>query len=121
MQEQLKKAADQGASGTRESLRKGEAKMQETLEGAREGFEMAGDSAREMSLKLIEIVRANAEAFCSFAEEIVNERDPGKLATIWIKHTQNQIELLSRQGQELASLGQRITSTGVNTMSDRMR
>jgi hypothetical protein len=117
MQEQLKKAADQGASGTRETLRKGEAKAQEALEG----FQFAGDSARQVSLKLIEIIRANAEVFCSFAEDVVNERDPGKLAGIWMKYTQDQIELLSRQGQELASLGQKITSTGVNTMSDRVR
>jgi Phasin protein len=121
MTEQLKKAADQSASGTRETLRKGEAKAQQTLDAAREGFEFAGDSTRQMSLKLIEIVRASTQAFCSFAEDVVNERDPTKLAGIWMKHTQDQIELLSRQGQELASLGQSITSAGVNTMSDRAR
>jgi hypothetical protein len=121
MQDQLRKAADQGTSATRETLRKGEAKAQETMDAAREGFELAGDGTRQMSLKMIEIVRANADAFCRFAEDVVSERDPGKLASIWMKYTQDQIELLSKQGQELASLGQRITSTGINTMSDRAR
>jgi hypothetical protein len=121
MTEQLKKAADESASGARETLRKGEAKAQETLDAAREGFELAGDNTRQMSLKLIEMVRASTEAFCTFAEDVVNERDPVKLASIWMKHTQDQMELFGRQGQELASLGQRLTAAGVNTISDRAR
>lgn len=121
MQDQLKRGAEQSASAARESVRKGEAKAQETLEAAQEGFQIAGDSARQMTLKLIDIVRMNTEALCSFAEELVNTRDPSKVASVWAKHTQNQVDMLSKQGSELASLGQRIASTGVNTMSDRMR
>jgi hypothetical protein len=121
MTDQLRRGANQGASAARENLRKGEAKAQDTLEAAQEGFQIAGDDARQMTLKLIEIVRANTEAFFSFAEELANTRDPSKLANIWGKHTQNQLELLSKQGSELASLGQKIATTGINTMSDRVR
>jgi hypothetical protein len=121
MSEQLKRGAEESAATARETLRKGEAKAQQTMEAAQQGFQFAGDSTRQVTLKLIEIMRANTEAFCSFAEDLINEKDAGKLAGLWVKHTQNQIDLLSRQGQELASLGQRITSSGVNTMSDRMR
>jgi hypothetical protein len=121
MQEQLRKGADQSASAARETLRKGEAKAQQTMEAVQEGLQNAGDGARQMGLKLVEIARANAEAFYSFAEDVLNERDPTKLASVWSKHTQNQMELLGRQGQELASLGQKLATTGVNTMSDRMR
>lgn len=120
-QEQLRRGADQSAGAARETLRKGEAKAQQTLETAQEGLQNAGDGARQIGLKLIEIVRANAEAFCSFAEDVLNERDPSKLAGIWSKHTQNQMALLSSQGQELASLRQKLATKGVNTMSDRMR
>jgi hypothetical protein len=118
-QDQLKKGAEQGAA--RETMRKGEARMQQAAEAAEEGFQIAGDSAREMSLKLIEIVRTNAEALCNFAEEVVSARDPVKLAEIWAKHTQKQMELLAKHGQELASLGRSMASTGVNAVSDRMR
>lgn len=101
MQDQLKRGADQSAGAARETLRKGEAKAQQTLEAAEDGFQIAGDSARQMTLKLIEIMRANTEAFCSFAEDLVNARDPGKLAGIWAKHTQNQVDLLSSRVQTL--------------------
>lgn len=87
MTDQLRRGAEQSASAARDNLRKAEAKVQETLETAQVGFQIAGDGARQMTLKLIEIVRANTEAFCSFAEELANTRDPSKLANIWAKHT----------------------------------
>jgi hypothetical protein len=121
MQDQLKRGADQGANVARDTMRKGEAKAQQTMEAAQEGFQIAGDNARQMNLKLIEMMRENAEAFFSFAEEIANARDPGKLTTAWTRHAQSQIELFSKQGMELVALGQRFANTGMNSMSDRMR
>ena len=121
MQDQLKKGAEQGAGAARETMRKGEAKAQQTMEAAQEGFQIAGDNARQMNLKLIEIMRESAEAFFNFAEEIATARDPGKLTTAWTRHTQSQMELASKHGMELVALGQRIAGNGVNAMSDRMR
>ena len=121
MQEQLKRGAEQGASAARENLRKGEAKAQQTFEAAQEGFQIAGDGARQVTLKLVEIARTNTEAFWSFAEELLNERDATRMVAIWTKHAQDQMEIFSRQNQELASLGQKMASTGINTISDRAR
>jgi hypothetical protein len=121
MSEQLKRGADQGANTARETMRKGEAKAQETIEAAQEGFQIAGDNARQMTLKLVEIMRANTDAFCNFVEELANARDPGKMTAVWTKHMQNQMELLSKQSMDMVSLGQKMAATGVNSMSDRMR
>jgi hypothetical protein len=121
MAEQLKRGADQGANTARETMRKGEAKAQETIEAAQEGFQIAGDNARQMTLKLVEIMRANTDAFCNFVEELANARDPGKMTAVWTKHMQNQMELLSKQSMDMVSLGQKMAATGVNSMSDRMR
>jgi hypothetical protein len=121
MSEQVKRGADQSTNAARETMRKGEAKMQETMETAQEGLQIAGDSARQMPLKLVEIMRANTEAVCNLMEELANARDPGKMTAVWTKHIQNQMELFSRQGMDLVSLGQKMATTGANTMSDRMR
>lgn len=121
MSEQLKRGADQSANTARDTMRKGEAKAQETLEAAQEGFQIAGDSARQMTLKLVEIMRANTDAFCNFVEELANARDPGKMTAVWTKHMQNQMELLSKQSMDMVSLGQKMAASGVNSMSDRMR
>jgi len=75
-------------------VRKGRAKTEQSLEASQEGFQMAGDSARQMNLKLLEIMRANTEAFFEFAEDMATAKDPSKLIEIWTKHTQKQMELL---------------------------
>lgn len=118
MQDQLKKGADQGANAARDTMRKGEAKAQQTLEAAQEGFQIAGDNARQMNLKLIEMMRESAESFFNFAEEIASARDPSKLTTAWARHAQSQMELFSK-GMELVALGQRFANTGMNSMSMR--
>ena len=121
MQEQLKRGTDQGANAARDSMRKGEAKAQETLAVAQEGFQMAGDGARQMNLKLIEIMRTNTEALFNFAEDLAKARDPSTLTSVFTKHMQNQMELFSKQGMDLMSTAQKMATSGVNTMSDRMR
>lgn len=121
VQDQLKRGTDQSSNAARDAIRKGEVKAHQTIEAAQEGFQIAGDNARQIDLKLIEMMRENAEAFFSFAEEIANARDPVKLTTAWTKHTQNQMELMSKQGMELVALGQRFANSGMNSMSDRMR
>jgi hypothetical protein len=120
MYEQGKKAADEGADMARENIRKGRAKAEQVVEATQEGMQMAGDNARQMNLKLIEMMRNNAETFFEFAEEIATVKDPSHFFEIWTKYTQKQIESLSRQGQELASLGQRLTTTNMESLSRRV-
>jgi hypothetical protein len=121
VQDQLKRGTDQSSNAARDTMRKGEAKAQQTMEAAQEGFQIAGDNARQMNLKLIEMMREQSEAFFTFAEEIAGARDPGKLTTAWTRHTQSQMELFGKHGMELVSLGQRTANTSASTMSDRVR
>jgi hypothetical protein len=120
MYEQGKKTADEGAEMARETIRKGRAKAEQVVEATQEGMQMAGDGARQMNLKFIEIMRSNTETFFEFAEEMASARDPSQLLEIWTKYTQKQMESLSKQGQELASLGQRLTTTNMESLSKRV-
>jgi hypothetical protein len=114
------KAAEQGANIAKTALRKGEAKAEQTFAAAQEGFQIAGDGAREMNLKMLDMMRANAEAFFNFAEQLVTNRDPSKLVEIWSTYTQDQMQMLTKHGQDLASIGQKV-ATSANTMTDRVR
>jgi hypothetical protein len=115
------KVAEQGASMARSAVRKGEEKVGETIAAAQEGFQMAGDNARQMNLKMLDMMRANAEAFFNFAEQLVTTRDPSKLTEIWSSYTQTQMQMLTRNGQDLASFGQKVATTNANTMTGRTR
>jgi hypothetical protein len=114
------KAAAQGANMARAAVRKGEAKVEQTVAAAQEGLQIAGDGARQMNLKMLDMMRANAEAFFNFAEELVTARDPTKLVEIWGKYTQNQMHMLTKHGQDLASFGEKVAETSTNTTTDRM-
>lgn len=117
--EQGKKATDEGANMARESIRKARTTAEQTAEATQEGMQMAGDSARQMNLKFIEIMRANAETFFEFAEEITGAKDPSKLLEVWTRYTQKQMDLLGKQGQDLASLGQRLATTNMEALTSR--
>lgn len=120
MYEQGKRAADEGADMARETVRKGRAKVEQVAEATQESMQMAGDSARQMNLKFIEMMRSNTETFFEFAEEMASAKDPSHFLEIWTKYTQKQMESLSKQGQELASLGQRLTTTNMESLSRRV-
>ena len=121
MYEQGKKAADESADMASETIRKGRAKAEQAVEAAQDGMRMAGDGAKQMNLKLIAVMRNNAETFFEFAEEIASARDPSQLLEIWARYTQKQMEFLSKQGQELTSLGQRLATTNMESLSSRAR
>jgi hypothetical protein len=121
MYEQGKKAADESADMASETIRKGRAKAEQVVAAAQDDMRMAGDGAKQMNLKLIAVMRNNAETFFEFAEEIAGARDPSQLLEIWTRYTQKQMELLSKQGQELTSLGQRLATTNMESLSSRVR
>jgi hypothetical protein len=91
------------------------------LVAAQEGFQIAGDGARQMNLKMLEMMRANAEAFFNFAEELLTARDPSKLTEIWTTYAQTQMQMLTKNGQDLTSLGQKVATTSANTMTELVR
>jgi hypothetical protein len=119
MYEQGKKAADEGADMARETIRKGRAKAEQAVEATQETVQMAGDSARQMNLKLLEIMRSNTETFFEFAEELASVRDPSQLVEIWTRYAQKQMESLGKHGQELTSLGQRLATNNMEALSNR--
>jgi hypothetical protein len=119
--EQGGKAAEQGANMAKTAIRKGEAKAEQTFAAAQEGFQVAGDGARQMNLKMLDMMRANAEALFNFAEELVTARDPSKFMEIWGKYMQNQMQVITKHGQDLASFGEKVATTSANSVTDRMR
>jgi hypothetical protein len=121
MYERGGKAAEQGANMAKSAIRKGEAKAEQTFAAVQDGFQIAGDGARQMNLKMLDMMRTNAEALFNVAEQLVTTRDLSKLVEIWSTYTQNQMQMLMKHSQDLASFGQKVATTSANTMTDQMR
>ena len=84
--EQGGKAAEEGANMARAAIRKGEAKAEQTFAAAQQGFEIAGDGARQMNLKMLHMMRANTEKGSRTSLKSLLTRDPSKLVEIWGKY-----------------------------------
>lgn len=65
---------DQGAGVARESLRKGQAATQQGLDQMGRSFSASFDSLRDFNLKMINMMRVNAEASFSLAEGLVTAK-----------------------------------------------
>lgn len=108
-----KRIADDATSIARDTMKKGEAATEQSLHAAQEGFAMASESAREFNLKMIEIARENTESFFDFAKKVATTREPTALMELFSAHTQNQIEMFTKQSHELTALGQKVASKNI--------
>jgi hypothetical protein len=108
-----KRIADDAADIARDTMKKGEAVTEQSLHAAQEGFATATENIREFNLKMIEIARENTEAFFNFAQKVATTREPTALMELFSAHTKNQIELFTKQSQELTALGQQVASKNI--------
>jgi hypothetical protein len=52
---------------------------------------------------------------------MASAKDPGSLVEIWTKHARQQMEMLSKNSQEFAALGQKLATTGMQSISNPIR
>jgi hypothetical protein len=97
---------DQGASVARDNLRKGEAAAQSGLNQMGRSFSMSMDSFRDFNLKMINMMRTNAEASFDLAENLVTAKSSTDAFETLKSFTEQQIQTLQKQTQELTSLTQ---------------
>ena len=106
-------AANESANVIRDSMKRGEAAVERSAEVGQEAFSMAAENSSELSLKIIEIARANTEEFFDFTEKLATTKDPTALMELWKDHTQKQFQMFSKQSQELMMLGQQLAGKSV--------
>ena len=115
MSEQARSFADQGAKTTREAIEKGNQIREEARRTVEEGYATAMGDLRELSVKLIDMARANTEAAFDLAHQIATAKAPSDIAAVCAAHGKKQIEILSAQTQELTMLGQRQRMAAAST------
>jgi hypothetical protein len=73
--------------------------------GVQEGFGPALENVRGLSVRLIDIARANTNAAFDFAREVAEAQAPSDLVQAWTTHATKQFDLLTKQASELTTLG----------------
>jgi phasin len=109
---------DQGAEAARENLRKGEAAAQESLSQMERGFSASLASVRDFNLKMIELMRANADASFDLAEHLISAKSPTDVFETWRSFAAQQGQTLQKQSRELTALTQTAAQETMQPVKD---
>jgi hypothetical protein len=109
---------DQGASVARDTLRKGEAATQEGLDQMGRSFAASFDGLRDFNLKMIKMMRANAQASFDLAEGLVTAKSSTDAFERLKSFTEQQVQTLQKQTQELTSLTQSVAQEAMQPVKD---
>ena len=109
---------DQGASVARDNLRKGEAATQQGLDQMGRSFSASIDSLRDFNLKMINMMRVNAETSFDLAEGLVTAKSSTDAYERLKNFSEQQVQTLQKQTQELTSLTQAVTQEAMQPVKD---
>jgi phasin len=81
-------------------------------------YSNASKGAADYGLKVVEMGRANSNAAFDFAAELLGARTFAQMVEISTSHTRKQIEQMTEQAKELASLAQKVAATTAEPIKD---
>ena len=80
----------------------------------------ATKGAADYGLKMVEMSRANSNAAFDFAAQIMGARSLAQVVEISTAHTRKQMEQMTEQARELASLAQKVATTTTEPIKDSL-
>src|SRR5215831_14458687 len=92
----------------------------ETVRGVQEGVTSALENVRDLNVRLIDMTRANTDAAFDFAREIAEAKAPSDLVQAWTTHATKQFDVLTKQANELTTLGQQFVTTSSEPLTRRV-
>jgi hypothetical protein len=119
--DQGKRFADKAGGMARDTMKKGEVAAEQSVHAAQQGFALASESVREFNLKVIEIAQQNMQAFFEFAQKAATAQEPSAVMELFAEHSRKQMEMFSKQSQELTGLGQKLASKSAAPFSGGLR
>jgi len=111
-----RKSFEAGARTAREAMDRGTAAAEQATKGAEQSFESTADGLRVFNAKLLDIAQTNTMAGMNFVSELAQVKGPTEAFELWSRHAQNQLQRLSEQSQELATLAQKIASSSTEPL-----
>ena len=102
--------AEKGVAQSKEAYEKFKAAADENTATLETVYSAATQGSTEYGLKVIEIARANTNAYFDFVGSLFGVKSPSELIELTTAHSRTQFETLSAQGKELAGLAQKVAS-----------
>jgi|SRR5277367_3796001 len=92
--------------------------MSQAFDQMGKSFFKTTDSLRDFNLKMIDMMRANAEASFDLAENLVTAKSPTDVFERFKGFAEQQVQTLQKQTQELTGLTQTVAQEAVQPVKD---
>jgi hypothetical protein len=106
-----RKSFEAGARTAREAMDRGTAAAEQATRQAEQSYSATAEGIREFNAKLLEIAQADTMACMNFISELTRVKGPTEAIELWSRHAQSQVQRLTEQSLELATLCQRFASS----------
>jgi len=102
--------AEKGVSQAKEGYEKIKAASEEATDLLEETYTTASKGSADYGLKLIEVTRANTNAYFDFASQLFGVKSVSEMVELSTAHARKQFETLTAQSKELTSLAQKVAT-----------
>jgi phasin len=102
--------AEKGVAQAKQNYERAKAAAEETNELIESTYTTAMRGWSDYGLKMIDAMRANANANFDFARDLLTVKTASDVVELSSTHARKQFDALSAQGKELASLAQKVST-----------
>jgi phasin len=107
--EQFREMTEKGATQSREAFEKMSAATAQTADVMKNCYSTAVKGIQDYNNKLIEFTHANTKTAGDFAQRMFGVKSPSEFFELSADLAQQQLETLTKQTQQLATLAQQVT------------
>jgi phasin len=108
--EAFRDVAEKSAAQAKENFEKISTAAGEATNQLKNTYATTFKGAQDYSTKVLEFAHVNINAAFEHARKLSSVKSPGEFFALSNDHLRQQFEILSRQAQELAAIGQRMTA-----------
>ena len=115
----LREAVEVGSAQTKQAFEKMNAATVDATALMKDSYSTAMRRAQDYNAKLIEFAQKNTESAFEFVQQLSGVKSPTEFFELSTSHSRKQIETLTEQARELATLAQKaVLSTAERVKSD---
>ncbi len=109
--EAFRDTAEKGMTQAKEMYEKMNTATTEAADLIRNSYSTAVKGMQDYNNKIIEFTHANTSAAFDFVQKMSGVKSPSEFLELWTEHARKQVETLTEQSKQLATLAQKVTRT----------
>lgn len=112
--------AEKGVFQVKDGWDKMKAATEEATDRLEHSFTTASKGASDYGLKVIDVTRANTNAYFDFAAKLMGVKSVSEMVELSNAHARNQFEAITTQGKELSALAQKVATDSAEPIKTGM-